>query len=47
MNEKIHPNSVVAVHSSTPEVLNPMNSQPFFPKQNVDYILSKGILSEK
>lgn len=42
MIEKLNSKAVVAVHSNTPERLNPMNSVPYLPEQNVDYILKNG-----
>lgn len=45
--KKLNPKAVVAVHSTNPEGLNPVNAKHYLPKENVDYYLLNGQLIEK
>lgn len=45
--QKLNPAAVVAVHSKSPEALNPVNAKHYLPKENVDYYLIDGQLIEK
>ena len=45
--QKLNPTAVVAVHSKSPESLNPVNAKHYLPKENVEYYLIDGQLIEK
>lgn len=45
--KKLNPITVVAVHSTNPKALNPVNAKHYLPKENVDYYLINGKLIEK
>ena len=42
--EKINAESVIAVHSSKPENLDPVSSTQFFPEEGREYLLENGQL---
>ncbi|MDI9540172.1 MAG: MBL fold metallo-hydrolase [Bacillota bacterium] len=45
--QQLKPKAVVAVHSKSPEALNPVNAKHYLLKENVEYYLINGQLTEK